>query len=48
VADSEKMHRAIPDSRLVILENAGHLSNLERTEQFNDALLEFLSSTDGP
>ena len=48
VADSEKSHRAIPDARLVILENAGHLSNLERTEQFNDALLEFLSSTDGP
>jgi 3-oxoadipate enol-lactonase len=44
VADSEKMHRAIPNSRLVILENAGHVSNLERTEQFNDALLEFLNA----
>jgi 3-oxoadipate enol-lactonase len=50
VADSEKMHRAIQDSRLVILENAGHVSNLERTEQFNDALLEFQTriSNDGP
>src|ERR1043166_410320 len=48
VADSETMHQRIPDARLVILENAGHLSNLEGTEQFNDALLEFLSSTDGP
>ncbi|HEY8414060.1 MAG TPA: alpha/beta fold hydrolase [Pyrinomonadaceae bacterium] len=49
VADSETMHRAIRDSRLVVLENAGHVSNLERTEQFNDALLEFLNrtSTDG-
>ena len=44
VADSEKMHRAIPNARLVILENAGHVSNLERTEQFNDALLEFLNA----
>ena len=45
VADSEKMHRAIPSSRLVVLENAGHVSNLERTEQFNDALLEFLRAS---
>jgi 3-oxoadipate enol-lactonase len=42
VADSEKMHQAIADSRLVVLENAGHVSNLERTEQFNQALLDFL------
>jgi len=42
VADSEKMHRAIAGSRLVVLENTGHVSNLERTEQFNEALLEFL------
>jgi len=41
VADSEKMHRAIAGSRLVVLENAGHVSNLERTEQFNQALLDF-------
>ena len=50
VADSETMHQAIPGSRLVVLENAGHVSNLERTEQFNDALVEFQTriSTDGP
>ena len=45
VADSEKMHRAIPNSRLVVLENAGHVSNLERTEQFNHTLLEFLRAS---
>jgi 3-oxoadipate enol-lactonase len=45
VADSEKMHRAISDSRLVVLENAGHVSNLERTEQFNHALLGFLRAS---
>ena len=45
VADSEKMHAAIPGSRLVVIENAGHVSNLERTEQFNDALLSFLKES---
>jgi 3-oxoadipate enol-lactonase len=45
VADSEKMHRAIPGSRLVVLENAGHVSNLERSEKFNEALLDFLSES---
>jgi 3-oxoadipate enol-lactonase len=42
VADSEKMHNAIAGSRLVVLENAGHVSNLERTEEFNQHLLDFL------
>jgi len=43
VADSEKMHHAIDNSRMVILDHAGHVSNLERTQQFNDELLHFLS-----
>jgi len=45
VADSEKMHAAIPSSRLVVIESAGHVSNFERTEQFNDALLSFLKES---
>ena len=45
VADSEKMHRAITGSRLVVIENAGHVSNLERTEQFNDGLVSFLNES---
>ena len=45
VMDSEKMHHAIAGSRLVVVENAGHVSNLERTEQFNDALLSFLKES---
>jgi 3-oxoadipate enol-lactonase len=44
VADSENMHSRIEGSRLVVIENAGHVSNLEQTEQFNDALLGFLST----
>ena len=42
VADSEKMQSKITTSRLVVIENAGHVSNLEQTEQFNFALLRFL------
>jgi 3-oxoadipate enol-lactonase len=45
VADSEKMHSAIAGSRLVVLDNAGHVSNLERTELFNASLSEFLSES---
>lgn len=45
VADSEKMSVAVAGSRLVVLENAGHVSNLERTEKFNEALLDFLSDS---
>lgn len=42
VADSQKMHNAIAGSRLVVVESAGHVSNLERTAQFNEALMDFL------
>jgi pimeloyl-ACP methyl ester carboxylesterase len=45
VADSEKMHHAIDNSRLAVLDHAGHVSNLERTQQFNDELLHFLSES---
>lgn len=43
VKDSEKMHREIAGSRLVVIENAAHVSNLERTEQFNEELTRFLN-----
>ena len=45
LADSQTMNQSIKGSRLVVLENAGHVSNLERTEQFNRAVLDFLSET---
>ena len=40
--DSETMHRAIRGSRLVVIEGAGHVSNLERPAEFNRALEDFL------
>ena len=42
-AEAEKMNRAIKDSRLVKISNAGHLSPLENGAEFNSALLNFLS-----
>jgi 3-oxoadipate enol-lactonase len=42
VADSEYMHQEISGSRLEIIDGAGHVSNMERPTQFNDALLKFL------
>ena len=41
--DSEKMHERINASRLVVIKTACHVPNLERPEEFNDALLEFLT-----
>jgi len=42
VAASEAMHDAIQDSRMVVISNAAHLSNVEQADAFNRALLDFL------
>jgi 3-oxoadipate enol-lactonase len=42
VADSEAMHAAIAGSRFLVIENAGHVSNIEQPQQFNKALIDFL------
>jgi pimeloyl-ACP methyl ester carboxylesterase len=44
VAESRAMHEAIRDSRLEIIANAGHVSNLERPAAVNHVLSEFLAS----
>ena len=41
-ADAEAMRAKIEGSRLIVVEGAGHLSNVERPEEFNHALGEFL------
>lgn len=43
VHDSEKMHEKIPGSRLVVIENASHVSNIEQADEFNTALRAFLN-----
>ena len=40
-ADSEAMHRAIGNSTLVTVPDAGHLSNLDKADAFNDAVRAF-------
>ncbi|GAB3166444.1 alpha/beta fold hydrolase [Amycolatopsis stemonae] len=45
VEDAELIHRKIARSTLVVIEGAGHLPNLERETEFNDALSTFLTSS---
>jgi 3-oxoadipate enol-lactonase len=42
-ADARQMAHAIPDSRMLIVPEAGHMSNLENPGAFNTALLGFLA-----
>lgn len=42
LADAEMMHREIGGSRLVIIEGAAHIPNIERPEEFNRAFVKFL------
>jgi 3-oxoadipate enol-lactonase len=42
--DARAMHEAIPNSRLEVIPEAGHLSNLERPAAFNTALSGFVGS----
>ena len=42
--ESRAMHAAIPGSRIEILQQAGHLSNVERPAAFNTVVAEFLAS----
>lgn len=44
VSASEAMHQRIPNSKLVIIKSARHLSNVEQPEIFNTNLLTFLNS----
>ena len=42
------IHEKLPGSQLVVIPNAGHLSNLDQPESFNQAVLEFLTKVDAP
>ncbi|WP_079086705.1 alpha/beta fold hydrolase [Streptomyces silvensis] len=43
VAGARALHEALPDSRLCVVERAGHLPNLERPEEFNAAVRDWLA-----
>jgi 3-oxoadipate enol-lactonase len=40
---SQAMHEKIPGSELRIIPNAGHISNMENSEEFNKHLIEFVA-----
>jgi pimeloyl-ACP methyl ester carboxylesterase len=40
---ARQFEQAVPKAQLVVIPGAGHVSNLERPEEFNDALREFLT-----
>jgi 3-oxoadipate enol-lactonase len=42
VTASQAMHDVISNSRLVVLPNAAHLSNIEQADVFNQVVLDFL------
>jgi pimeloyl-ACP methyl ester carboxylesterase len=47
VADAHEFERLIPDSRKLVMEDTGHVPQLERPTAFNEALLAFLEEA-GP
>ncbi|MGX1271229.1 alpha/beta fold hydrolase [Streptomyces phaeoluteigriseus] len=46
VRDAETLHSLLPDSTLRVIDHCGHMPNLERPEEFNAALGEFLERVD--
>ena len=44
VAKAEELHRNLQSSKLVIIEDAGHMPNLEQPAEFNKTLLDFLNN----
>ncbi len=46
VGHAYRAHEAVPESRLVIIEGVGHFPQIEAPEQFVDALVDFIDSTE--
>ncbi|MEV8596265.1 alpha/beta fold hydrolase [Streptomyces sp. NPDC052013] len=46
VRDARTMHDLLPDSTLVVIDGAAHMPNLERPDEFNTALADFLHRCD--
>jgi 3-oxoadipate enol-lactonase len=43
-AEAEVIHKGIANSQLLVIENSGHLSNMETPDEFNKALTGFFES----
>ncbi len=48
VSDAEFMWQRIPDSKLAVIEEAGHMPNLEKPVEFNRIVADFLKTFDQP
>ena len=48
IAEAQLLHDRIRGSRLVIVDGAGHMPNLERPDEFNAAVESFLASSAAP
>ena len=48
VADAEYMRARIPGSRLAVIDGAGHMPNIERPQEFNRVVLQFLEDLHDP
>ena len=46
VAKAEELQRNLQNCKLVIIDDAGHMPNLEQPEEFNKALFQFLEAID--
>ena len=46
-SDGYKLHHAIPDSRLVLIPNSGHIPQEERSEAFANVVADFLRDEEG-
>jgi pimeloyl-ACP methyl ester carboxylesterase len=44
VRDAEYMHRRIPNSRMVVIDGAGHMPNMEQPAEFNRIVKEFVQN----
>jgi len=46
LAEAQAMAKQIKNAKLVVIEDAGHLPNLEQPDAFNDAVIDFLEEID--
>jgi aminoacrylate hydrolase len=46
-AASEELHRALPNSELVVLPNAAHLASMEASDAFNAVVVQFMNKVAG-
>jgi pimeloyl-ACP methyl ester carboxylesterase len=44
LSDGELLDRVIPNSRLVVLQESGHIPQVEQPDEFNKSLHDFLSA----